>query len=70
MGWRPVDVRYWHKADITAAFRFQDKSGHRVDLPPVRRNAEPERNGPALTDPRQEIGGTEKRTTFAALSAS
>ena len=40
-----VDVRYWHKADITAAFRFQDKTGHRVDLPPVRRNAEPERNG-------------------------
>jgi len=48
MGWRPVDVRYWRKADMTAAFvnvRFQDKSGHRVDLPPVRRNVEPERNG-------------------------
>ena len=48
MGWRLVDVRYWHKADMTAAFvnvRFQDKRGHRADLPPVRRNIEPERNG-------------------------
>ena len=48
MGWRLVDVRYWHKADMTAAFvnvRFQDKRGHRADLPPVRRNVEPERNG-------------------------
>ena len=30
MGWRLVDVRYWHKADMTAAFvnvRFQDKRG-------------------------------------------
>jgi hypothetical protein len=49
--------------------RFQDKSGHRVDLPPFRRNIEPERNGQPLTDPRQETGGTEKRTTLR-LSAS
>jgi hypothetical protein len=38
-------LRYWHKADMTAAFvnvRFQDKNGHRVDLPP---SVEPERNG-------------------------
>jgi hypothetical protein len=45
---RAWNVCFWHKADMTAAFvnvRFQDKNGHRVDLPPVRRNVGPERNG-------------------------
>ena len=51
--WGSAHVRSWHKAGMTAAFvnvRFQDKNGHRVDLPPVSRTRT---QWQALTDPRQ-----------------